>query len=75
MKTTESTPEVAIAPHGRLNVQVQSGNIMLHLKKTDGIEMTYVLNGPGAYFNEDVSDYVSYQIIVNELSDYDIELA
>ncbi|MES2763492.1 MAG: hypothetical protein V4677_14860 [Bacteroidota bacterium] len=74
MKTEESTPETLIAPHHQLKLLLHSGNITLHLKRTDGIEMTYSLNNPESCFNEDVSNYINYQIVVHVESDYDLEL-
>jgi hypothetical protein len=74
MKTQESSPEISVAPHRHLKVVVSSGNVTLHLKKKDGIEMTYDLSGAAACFNEDVKQFVSYQVVVNDLADYETEL-
>jgi hypothetical protein len=75
IQTKESTARLKIAPNKRINLKLISGDIILHLEKTDGIEMTYPLTNPGAFFNEEVSDYYNYQIIVNHESVYNLELS
>jgi len=73
--TKESSPKLNITPHTRLKLTLNKGSITLHLEKVDGVEMTYLLNTPGAFFNEIVTDYRSYQVVVNAESSYDLELS
>ncbi len=73
--TAESSPKLNLAPHTRLKLTLNTGDITLHLEKTDGVEMTYRLNTPGASFNEIVSDYRSYQVVVRGEANYDLELS
>ncbi len=75
MKTTESTGEIKIPANKRLKLTLNEGDITLHLKRIDGIELTYQLNKKGDCFIEEVREFNTYQIIVNKESDYVLEIS
>ncbi len=71
----ESTPEIEIGPSKHLKISLLAGSIILHLKKTDGIELTYSLNNVGEQFNEGVEQFRSYRILALSDSSFDVLLS
>ena len=75
LASQESTAEIILAPHKFLNLSLKSGGIILHLKKTDGIELTYALDNEGAFFNEAIDQFKSYRIFAAVDSAFELILS
>lgn len=75
LASQESTPEILLAPNRFINLSLKSGNIILHLKKVDGIEITYALDKPGDNFNEGVEQFRCYRIFGLMDSEFELTLS